>query len=402
MRIAYCCADPGIPVFGHKGGSRHVQEILRALRALGHAVMLFATRRGGPPPADLADLPVVALPEIPRGSPAERERAALDANPRIRDTILAHGPFDLIYERYALWNWAGMASARALGVPGVLEVNAPLIEEQARYRVLCDRETALAVTRRTLDEAVLLVAVSEGVRDWLAGFAETDGKIAVIPNGVDPERFAAVSAVATRSAKSDALTLGFVGSLKPWHGLDRLIDAFAVFRHRHPASRLLIVGDGPERAACEERAAALKLNRGSDASLIFTGAVPAEQVPGLLTAIDIAVAPYPPSADFYFSPLKVYEYMAAGRAMVASRIGQIDGLIEDGVTGRLYPPGDPDALVEVLDQLARSPDERARLGAAARAKVSAEHSWRSVAQRILARVESGASGSLTPGAVQQP
>jgi glycosyltransferase involved in cell wall biosynthesis len=145
---------------------------------------------------------------------------------------------------------------------------------------------------------------------------------------------------------------------------------------------LLIVGDGPERAACEERASAL----GLDASLIFTGAVPAEQMPGLLAAIDIAVAPYPPSAGFYFSPLKVYEYMAAGRAVVAGRIGQIDGLIEDGVTGRLYPPGDPDALVEVLDQLARSPDERARLGAAARAKVSAEHTWRSVAQRILERV----------------
>jgi glycosyltransferase involved in cell wall biosynthesis len=382
MRIAYCCADPGIPVFGHKGGSRHVQEMLRALRALGHAVTLFATRRGGLPPTALADLPVVTLPAIPREPPTERERAALDANPRIRDSILAHGPFDLVYERYALWSWAGMASARALGVPGVLEVNAPLIEEQARYRVLCDRETALAVTRRTLDEARLLVAVSDGVRDWLAGFAETDGKIAVIPNGVDPERFAAVSAVATRSAESDALTLGFVGSLKPWHGLDRLIDAFAVFRYRHPASRLLIVGDGPERAACEERASAL----GLDASLIFTGAVPAEQVPGLLAAIDIAVAPYPPSAGFYFSPLKVYEYMAAGRAVVASRIGQIDGLIEDGVTGRLYPPGDQGALIEVLDQLARSPDERARLGAAARAKVSAEHTWRSVAQRILERV----------------
>ncbi|MCK7583053.1 MAG: glycosyltransferase family 4 protein [Chromatiales bacterium] len=398
MRIAYCCADPGIPVFGHKGGSRHVQEILRALRALGHAVTLFAARRGGPPPTDLADLPVVALPEIPRGSPAERERAALDANPRIRDTILAHGPFDLVYERYALWSWAGMASARALGVPGVLEVNAPLIEEQARYRVLCDRETALAVTRRTLGEASLLVAVSEGVRDWLAGFAETDGKIAVIPNGVDPERFAAVSAVATRSAESDVPTLGFVGSLKPWHGLDRLIDAFAVFRHRHPASRLLIVGDGPERTACEERAAAMGLN----ASLIFTGAVPAEKVPEWLAAIDIAVAPYPPSVGFYFSPLKVYEYMAAGRAVVAGRIGQIDGLIEDGVTGRLYPPGDPGALVEVLDQLARSPEQRARLGAAACAKVSAEHTWRSVAQRILARVESGASRPLPSGSAQRP
>lgn len=115
----------------------------------------------------------------------------------------------------------------------------------------------------------------------------------------------------------------------------------------------------------------------------FTGTVSPDEVPGLLSEMDVAVAPYPEKADFYFSPLKVYEYMAAGLPVVASRIGQLDDLIEHGINGLLVPPGDPYALAEALDSLRRDLELRERLGRTARRDVLRDHTWDAVAARIL-------------------
>jgi glycosyltransferase involved in cell wall biosynthesis len=106
-------------------------------------------------------------------------------------------------------------------------------------------------------------------------------------------------------------------------------------------------------------------------------------VPELLAGMDAAVAPYPNLKPFYFSPLKVYEYMAAGLPVVASRIGQLDGLIQDRVNGLLCPPEDAAALAAALDELGNDPRLRQRLGEAARATVVREHSWEAVARRLL-------------------
>jgi glycosyltransferase involved in cell wall biosynthesis len=99
--------------------------------------------------------------------------------------------------------------------------------------------------------------------------------------------------------------------------------------------------------------------------------------------MDAAVAPYPDLTPFYFSPLKVFEYMAAGLPVVASRVGQLSSLIEDGWNGLLCPPGDPAALAASLDRLRQDPALRARLGQTARTAVLAHNSWDSVAQRSL-------------------
>jgi glycosyltransferase involved in cell wall biosynthesis len=239
---------------------------------------------------------------------------------------------------------------------------------------LIDRDGAEVVARRVFSAATALIAVSEAVKSYLMDYVD-ESKIHVIPNGVNPRRFSNLASV----SHSDDFTVGFVGSLKPWHGLPILTDAFSLLHQRVPQAKLLIVGDGPERENLEAELAARGLNTHTQ----FTGAVNPEQIPSLLAAMTVAVAPYAAQSDFYFSPLKVYEYMAAGLPVVVSQIGQLTDLIEHGVNGMLCPPGDAIALADTLEILWRSPNFRHNLGQAARQTMIDHHTWDAIAQQIL-------------------
>ena len=382
MRVAYVCADPGLPVFGRKGGSVHAQEVLRALRRRGLDVELFATRVGGEAPAGLENLPVHSLAVI-EGSPAAREIAGQGANGVTEERLDAAGRFDLVYERYSLWGRAGMAWSRRRGVPGVLEVNAPLIDEQATHRGLVDRDAAEACARAAFTNATAVIAVSEAVAGWVRARAGAT-PVHVVANGVDPRRITPRS----RPRSSDTFTLGFVGTLKPWHGLDTLLAAVAILVAADPSYRLRIVGDGPGAADL----AAGVAERGLGPVTTLAGAVDPVDVPAELHRMDVAVAPYPDLADFYFSPLKLYEYLAAGLAVVASRVGQVIEVLDDGRIGELCPPGDPVALAAAVARLRADPARRAALGRAGRHEVVLRHTWDHRVGDILALAEAGAVG----------
>lgn len=375
MKAAYICADPGIPVFGQKGCSIHVQEVIRSLLQKNVQICLFTTRLGNATPSDFQKVKVYQLPTIPKVELAVRERVARSINPDLELELTLAQPFDFVYERYSLWSYSGMEYARKMGIPGILEVNAPLILEQDKHRGLVDREQAEAIAKRVFQAATTIIAVSREIKDYVSQYVTDTDKIQIIPNGVNPQRFTGnVSGKDTQQ-----FTVGFVGSLKPWHGLPILIDAFARFQRNYPQARLLFVGDGKERDRLNQDIATRKL----ESAVKFTGAVSPETVPHWLSQMDVAVAPYPPSQDFYFSPLKVYEYMAAGLPVVASNIGQISEIIDDGVNGLLTPPGDATALADALEQLWRSPLLRRRLGDSARAKILQHHTWERVVEKIL-------------------
>lgn len=378
MRIAFVNTDSGVPAFGRKGSSIHLQEMIRGFLCSGATVDLFTARVDGDSPPGLEAVRVHQLPKRSEGDLAEREQSALRANEQTRSALEREGLFDFVYERYALWNFAGMEYANAAGIPGVLEVNAPLIDEQAAHRGLVDRAGAERATRQAFGAARALVAVSAEIAAYLEQRPEATGRVHVVTNGVDVARFRPDVAPSLLAAPG-TFTVGFVGTLKPWHGLPTLVDAFALLREQVPNSRLLIVGDGPEREKFEEQLE----RRGVRPAANMTGAVFSAQIPSLLASMSAAVAPYPHSSKFYFSPLKVYEYMAAGLPVVASRIGQLDGLLEDGVNGLLCPPGDAAALAQALIRLSCDPQLAARLGWAARATVSAHYTWSSVVARVL-------------------
>ncbi len=176
--------------------------------------------------------------------------------------------------------------------------------------------------------------------------------------------------------------IGFVGSLKPWHGVSKLLDAFATARDRNPQLELKIIGSGPEEQNLQNQVAALPAP--AQAAIDFLGQVDHRQLPQWLATFDIAVAPYPELNDFYFSPLKILEYMAAGCAVIASDIGQIPELIEHQSTGLLVAPGCTAELATAILKLSHDPETRRNIGQAARAFAQSHHSWNQVVDRILA------------------
>ncbi len=389
-RVAYVCADPGVPVFGSKGASVHVQSMAGALARLGADLTLLATRTGGAPPAALASVALERLPAAPKGEASTRERLALAHNAALAAQLSALGRLDLVYERYSLWSHAGMEWARQAGVPGVLEVNAPLIDEQAAHRTLVHRREAERVAARALGAASVVIAVSEGVAAWLERFPGARGKVHVIGNGVDPRRFVGMAP----APDARPFTVGFLGTLKPWHGLETLVAAFALLRERDPGARLRIVGDGPEAPRARE----LLAGHGALDASTLVGAVDPGRVPAELAAMDVAVAPYPDLRPFYFSPLKIVESMAAGLPVVCTRVGDLDRLVGHRETGLLCTPGDPVALAAALSELAGDPRLRGRLGAAGRNRVLARHTWDAVAGRVLGLAGLGAGAGAEAAA----
>ena len=375
MRVAYVCADPGIPVWGTKGASAHVRAVIRALVRRGAHVTVFATRTGGAAPADLADLEVVALPAVGAGPAAEREQRARAANAGLGAALRGAGHVDLVYERYSLWSTAGMAHAAGTpGTVGLLEVNAPLVEEQARHRALHDPEAALAAARLTLGRADAVVAVSAPVAAWATDLGART--VAVVPNGVDVRRFGPV----THGVARRPFTIAFVGTLKPWHGVEHLVEAVRrIGASGDTPPHLLVVGDGPQRVGLERAVA----EAGLSATTVLTGAVDPDEVPRLLAHADVGAAPYPAGGDAYFSPLKVVEYLGAGLPVVGSDVGQLPELLDEGRAGTLCPPGDVEAMAAAFVALRDDPALRARMGAHGRSLATTRHSWDAVVARSL-------------------
>ena len=374
------------------GQSVHVEELIGAFRQAGHEVRVVGP--GFYDPGDFGgESRVVArlralLPaalhevaELAYNGPAYR---------RLRRACREFQP-DLIYERYNLYYLAGAMLARRRRIPLYLEVNAPIAEERARYSGLRLKRLARALERWVWRSAARVLPVTDVLGRMVAAEGVEAGRVVVIPNGIDPRRFASLPA---RGADDTKLVLGFVGFVRSWHGLDAVIRAMTA--DADPALRLVVVGDGPARPELESLTAAL----GIGDRVSFTGLAARDAVPELVAGFDIALQP---KVVAYASPLKVFEYMAAGRAIVAPDQPNIREILTDGETALLFDPAESGSVWRAIQRLVADPALRRRLGEAARAEIARrDYTWERNAERIVAMARADLAAGSEEAAARSP
>jgi glycosyltransferase involved in cell wall biosynthesis len=373
MRVLYVCADRGIPVLGNKGASVHVRSLTGAIHSVGHQVTLVARRwgKGNEPPAA-----------------ARLERLAKDDDTAADqlEQLIRELSIDVVIERYSLQSGAARAATARCGLPLTLEVNAPLVQEAMRFRGLDDPH-AEEREHATLRGADRIQVVSSALGRYVRAVAP-EVPVALIPNGADVRRFQAAAPAKLPTIRGRTL-VGFVGSMKPWHGVEQLLEAFARVHRTHAGAALAYIGSGPLETQLNERVAQLDLQD----SVVFTGPVLHADVPSLVARLDIGVAPYIPLDEFYFHPLKVVEYLAAGKPVIYSDQGDMATLV--GPAGLGHEPGSVGELARDLAQLLGDPALRRSLAARAAAR-GAEFDWTVTAERVL-RFASGASDQSSAG-----
>ena len=289
-----------------------------------------------------------------------------------------NNPIDLIYERYSLFSDCGLQASKTLNVPIMLEVNSPLIEEQQRYRNIVHIEQAKRIEYALFSQVDRIATVSDEVSNYVLTKGASRQQILVMPNAVDIEHFHPRVSANKQFQSENVLTIGFVGSLKAWHGIEYLMKAFQTLLSTRDNCRLLIVGDGPLRSWLE----GFISGAGLEPNVCLTGWVDYDALPGIMKNMDIAVAPYPELDDFYFSPLKIFEYLAMGLPTVASSSGQIQDIIQSNENGVLVSPGDSEGLVKALSGLIDAPELRAAIGLKAR-EYATHRSWRNNAKQLI-------------------
>ncbi len=372
MNIVYAALDQQVP--GTRGGSVHVRAVADGLAALGHQVHVLAQRGPGGFPTG----PVVWHHARP---PLGRRQLRWMRAGHVR-TLARETGADAIIERYYNFGGEGIRAARELGVPAMLEVNAPVVDYPGSPKRLLDRLLLIEPLRRWRDwqcrAAHVIVAPTAAI---LPAFVERS-KVLELEWGADTERFhpGAIGPVAF-AKEADQVVAVFAGAFRRWHGAGKLVEAMQLLRQRGERRlRAVLIGDGPEFDGVKRAAAHIE-------GITLTGPVAHEAMPANLAACDIGVAPFDPSAHaplslgFYWSPLKVFEYMASGLPVVVPRIDRLSAIVRDGREALVYDPGDVNGLADALARLV-DPSLRFALGRAARARVVSEFSWSSHCARL--------------------
>lgn len=373
MRLLYLSTDPGVPVLGRKGASVHVRAVVNAIAATGTEVVVASPRVAFEGEALESRVALVEIaPVLPKAF--ADEGSLLDAVDRQADEVVAlvsDLAVDGIYERFALFSVAGVRAASALGLPHVLEANAPLRDEATRYRSLPHPQAAALLEQEVFERTDRVLAISATLADLLVATGLDAAKVEVVPNGVEVDTIRPLT-----PHRGSRFTVGFAGSLKPWHGIDVLLEGFAAARRAEPALRLEIVGSGP----LAEMVAASDLPRDA---LDYRGHLSHRETLQTIAGWDVGAAPYPPLEQFYFSPLKVAEYMACGTCPVASDVPALRALLGGGERGVLVEAGNATAFATALVALARDRDRARTLGAHAREYALASLGWHLSAERAL-------------------
>lgn len=358
----------------------HLEELTRALRREGHEVLIVGPRAieseefGAN--AGVIDLLKRLLP----GALYEIAEFgySIPAYIRLVAEIRRFRP-DVIYERYQLFFPVGVLASRRFGLPLLVEVNAPLLEERSRYHRIALKRLAAWSERFVWNGADVNLPVTDVLADRLRAVGVEESRIEIIPNGIDERRFESrklPDAAKRQHGLEDRTVLGFVGFIRDWHGLDRVVRYIAE-RPELPL-HLLMVGDGPEREPLESLARRI----GVRDKVTVTGIVGRDEVANWLSAFDIALQP---DATEYASPLKLFEYLYVGLAVLAPRTRNLLEVLSDGFNAVLFDRERPGDFEAKLDLLVNDRALRQRIGTQARATiVERDLTWNGNARKVAA------------------
>ncbi|MCK5875638.1 MAG: glycosyltransferase family 4 protein [Alcanivoracaceae bacterium] len=363
----------------------HIRSVAGALRELGFAVEILSLPGADPEAPELpaSGKPPGLLSRLLSGLASRAPEWLFELSELFYNLVawwrlrarLKRDSSIWIYERYSLFLFAGVLLARQRGIPIVLEVNDSAV--MPRVRPLLMRSLARRIERWVFNHCDGLVFVSSAFRDQVLAAHGTLSAVIISPNAADTSRFDPTRtdrhATRRRLGIDDKLVCGYLGAFIEWHGIHRFIDEAAPQLAKRDDIALLLVGDGKTRTRVE---ASLQ-NHGVSNHAVFTGAVPHDQVPELLSAMDVSVLP---DSNTYGSPMKLFELMAMGVPVVAPDYGPIAEVIEDGVTGWLFPRGDMQRCLEIL--LALAPDQIRQVGDQARRYILEHRQWRNNALQL--------------------
>lgn len=348
------------------GQAVHVDELIKAFREAGHEVMVVG-------PKSFSEAGFGAQSGMVATLKSNMPRALYEvlelgySIPALVRLVLAYWRFrpDVIYERCNLFLLAGLWLKRLTGASLLMEVNSPFSTSRAQYDRLALKRLAGWTEGAVWRGADIVLPVTHVLAGYVKRAGVPNERICVIPNGVDPRRFAAYDRSNAKRCLGLAgrSVLGFTGFVRPWHRLEQVVDLMAEPRFAAGDWHLLIVGDGDAVPALKGQAKAC----GVAERLTITGVVPRDQVARYIAAFDIALQP---GVSEYASPLKLFEYMAMGKAIVAPDVPNIREVLTPEVNAALFHPSRPGGFREAILQLAEDPSLRARLGAEASRRIS--------------------------------
>lgn len=386
--VAYLIPNPAS--MGTAGGAiSHIRGFLQGLKATGVTCRVFS---GTPLAQDVFKneiIPAKSRPCILSGAVLFSYNFVFV---RGVEKYLGRDRPRFLYQRHCAFSVAGALLSRRLNVPLILEYNGSEEWMANHWDPNPLRSWIRWCEQVTLRSAARIMVVSKVLRDDLVKRGIRPDRIRVNPNAVDPDYFYPGRGRETGRkelgvAPEDVL-VGFVGSFSLWHGIEILQQAVAaLLHHTQPRKlRFVLIGDGLLHGEMRSALAAFEKTQ----EVIFTGALPREKVAEYLDASDILVSPHVPMPDgsrFFGSPTKIFEYMAMGKGIIASRLDQLAEILEHDRTAVLVTPGNAEELAQAISCLALDPEKRAALGAAARRAAVERHCWSTNAAYALSNSE---------------
>lgn len=311
--------------------------------------------------------------------------------------------YDFIYQRYSGLSFAGVSLAKRLKVPLILEFNSSdvwMIKNWSKQKGVIKSILLIIansirlpiisfIENYNINNAFLIVVVSKYIKDDLVNKGIPEHKIIVNPNGVDPDIYSPTISgdnIRKKYQLQGCLVVGFIGTFDVFHGVLEMAKSINMFYANNPDIahnvKFLLVGDGKLMPSARE----IVLTSEYRNYVCFTGLIPQNDGPEYLSVCDILLSPHVENADgttFFGSPTKLFEYMSMGKAIVASRLGQIGEILEHKKTALLVDPGNVTQLAEAMTFLIKNPGLRLEMGEMARKKILENFTWDKHVNRII-------------------